>query len=173
MAVLKNKRGLSKMEFYHNARKLRRELTEFLRRDFGVHSRKNASKIDPTLPDDWYDEDIVECAQNIRHLLRNLVWNITAANTINANNEKSAQEKIKRLSDRRGFQNAAIINCQQILQEFQFCEDSLPIKAEKLSPYVNVVNFEITLLKGWRKSDNKIWDAVLEEAKLEKKGEIN
>ena len=77
MSVLKSKRGLSKMEFYHNARKLRRELTEFLRRNFGVHSRKNASKINPTLPDDWYDEDIVDFSKNIRILLRNLVWNIT------------------------------------------------------------------------------------------------
>lgn len=130
MSVLKSKRGLSKMEFYHNARKLRRELTEFLRRDFGVHSRKNASKINPTLPDDWYDEDIVDFSKNIRILLRNLVWNITAANTINASSEKLVEEKKKRLSERRGYQNAAIINCQQLIQEFQFCEDSLPINAE-------------------------------------------
>ena len=93
MSVLKSKRGLSKMEFYHNARKLRRELTEFLRRDFGVHSRKNASKINPTLPDDWYDEDIVDFSKNIRILLRNLVWNITAANTINASSEKLVSKR--------------------------------------------------------------------------------
>nr|DAG30141.1 MAG TPA: Avd-like-generating retroelement protein [Caudoviricetes sp.] len=165
MSVLKSKRGLSKMEFYHNARKLRRELTEFLRRDFGVHSRKNASKINPTLPDDWYDEDIVDFSKNIRILLRNLVWNITAANTINASSEKLVEEKKKRLSERRGYQNAAIINCQQLIQEFQFCEDSLPITAEKLLPYVESINFEITLLKGWRKSDNKLWEQILAEEK--------
>ncbi len=149
MSVLKNKRGLSKMEFYHNARKLRRDMTEFLRRDFGVHSRKNASKTDPTLPDDWYDEDIAETARNIRLLLRNLMWNITAANTIYAKDEKE-------LSDRRRYQTAAIINCQQLIQELQFCEDSLPIKAEKLLPYVEAVGLEITLLKGWRKSGNRL-----------------
>lgn len=160
MSVLKSKRGLSKMEFYHNARKLRRELTEFLRRNFGVHSRKNASKINPTLPDDWYDEDIVDFSKNIRILLRNLVWNITAANTINASSEKLVEEKKKRLSERRGYQNAAIINCQQLIQEFQFCEDSLPINAEKLLPYVESLNLEITLLKGWRKSDNKLWEQI-------------
>ncbi|MBO4507091.1 MAG: hypothetical protein J5747_00465 [Spirochaetaceae bacterium] len=146
---MKNKRGLSKMEFYHNARKLRRELTEFLRRDFGMHSRKNASKIDPSLPDEWYDEDISEIARNIRILLRNLMWNITAANTIYAKNESE-------LSERRHYQNAAIINCQQMIQELQFCEDSLPIKAERLIPYIEAIGFEITLLKGWRKSDNKL-----------------
>lgn len=149
MSVLKNKRGLSKMEFYHNARKLRRELTEFLRRDFGVHSRSNASKIDPVLPDDWYDEDIVEIARNIRMLLRNLMWNITAANTIYAVTKEELQI-------RRNYQNEAIINCQQLIQELQFCEDTLPIKATKLLPYVDAIGFEITLLKGWRKSDNKV-----------------
>ena len=93
MSVLKNKRGLSKMEFYHNARKLRRELKDLLRREFGVHSRGNASKIDPALPDDWYDEDIRETAQNIRLLLRNLVWNITAANTIHAKNMHEFEDR--------------------------------------------------------------------------------
>lgn len=156
MSVLKSKRGLSKMEFYHNARKLRRELTDFLRRDFGIHSRKQASKADPSLPDDWYDEDIEEAAKNIRFLLRNLMWNITAANTIHAVN-------MRELETRRGYQNAAIINCQQLLQEFQFCEDSLPIKAEKFMPYVESVGFEITLLKGWRKSDNRLSKQMSED----------
>lgn len=168
MSVLKRNRGLSKMEFYHNARKLRRELTEFLRRDFGVHSRKNASKIDPTLPDDWYDEDMAEFSRNIKILLRNLVWNITAANTINASSEKAIEEKKKRLSERRGYQNAAIINCQQIIQELQFCEDSLPVNAEKLLPYVESVDFEVTLLKGWRKSDNRLWEQILGEERAMK-----
>ena len=172
MGVLKSKRGLSKMEFYHNARKLRREITEFLRRDFGVHSRKNASRIDPTLPDDWYDEDIAEFSKNIRILLRNLIWNITAANTINSASEKTVEEKKKRLSERRTFQNAAIINCQQLVQEFQFCEDSLPINAEKLLPYVESLNFEVTLLKGWRKSDNRFWEQILEEERKEKMSQL-
>lgn len=134
MSVLKNKRELSKLEFYHTARKLRKELIELLRRDFGIHSRGNAKKID---------------ASFIRTLLRDLIWNITAANTIYATTKEE-------LRIRRNYQNAAIINCQQLLQELQFCEDALPIKASKLLPFVETIGFEITLLKGWRKSDNKI-----------------
>ena len=149
MSVIKSKRGLSKMEFYHNARKLRREMTEFIRREFGVHSRSNASRIDQTLPADYYSEDIKSIADNLRLLLRNLLWNITAANTIYAKNESELQT-------RRHYQTEAIINCQQLIQELQFAEDSLPINAEKLLPYIEAIGFEITLLKGWRKSDNKI-----------------
>lgn len=149
MSVPKGKQGLSGMEFYHNARKLRKEMKEFLRRDFGVHSRKNAHNIDPSLPDDWYDEDIIESARNIRLLLRNLIWNITAANTIYAKNEKD-------LANRRYYQTSAIINCQQLIQELQDCEDTLPISAEKYMPYIKSINFEIVLLKEWRKSDNRL-----------------
>lgn len=149
MPVPKSKKGLSDMEFYHNAKKLRQDMKEFLRRDFGIHSRKNASKIDPTLPDDWYDEDIIESAKNIRILLRNLIWNITAANTIHAKSERE-------LSDRRSFQNAAIINCEQLIQELNDCEDTLPLSAEKYMPYIEAINSEIGLLKSWRKSDNRI-----------------
>lgn len=149
MSVLKNKRGLSKMEFYHNARKLRKEMTELVRRDFGVHSRRNASKLDPSLPDDWYDEDMAEIARNIRLLLRNLMWNITAANTIYAKNELE-------LAKRREYQTAAIINCQQLIQELEFCCDTLPLHVDKLQPYLEAISFEIKLLKGWRKSGNKI-----------------
>lgn len=173
MAVPKRKRGISDMEFYHNARDLRRNITELLRKEFGIHSRKNASKINPELPDDWYDEDMVEVSKNIRLLLRNLIWNITAANTINAKNEKEVAEKKKRLLERRNYQNAAIINCQQLKQEFLFCEDSLPLNAEKLLPYVESIEFEVTLLKGWRKSDNRFMNQILEEEEeLRKKGVI-
>jgi hypothetical protein len=44
--VLKKKRGLSKLEFYHNARKMRKELTMLVLRDFGIHSRGAKFKAD-------------------------------------------------------------------------------------------------------------------------------
>jgi hypothetical protein len=40
MSVLKRKRNISKMEFYHNALKLRIIITEFLLKDFGNRSRR-------------------------------------------------------------------------------------------------------------------------------------
>lgn len=40
MSVLKRKRNLSKMEFYHNAIKLRLMITELLLKDFGIKSRR-------------------------------------------------------------------------------------------------------------------------------------
>jgi hypothetical protein len=36
MSVLKNKRGISQLEFYHTARSLREDMTKLLLRDFGI-----------------------------------------------------------------------------------------------------------------------------------------
>ena len=96
-----------------------------------------------------YRLDMAEIARNIRLLLRNLMWNITAANTIYAKNELE-------LAKRREYQTAAIINCQQLIQELEFCCDTLPLRVDKLQPYLEAISFEIKLLKGWRKSGNKI-----------------
>jgi hypothetical protein len=157
MGVLKNKRGLSKLEFYHTARKLRKDLTEFVRREFGVHSRNNAKRMNPELPDDYYDEDIVEFGRNVRLALRNMMWNITGANSIYARGKPGDPVFEAEMVRRRQYQDAAIINCQQLIQEMQFAEDSLPVDANKFIPYVKELGKEIMLLKGWRKSDNKIW----------------
>ena len=53
MSVLKNKRNVSKMEFYHTARRLRREIILLMRRDFGINNKGNAKNIDPALPDNF------------------------------------------------------------------------------------------------------------------------
>jgi hypothetical protein len=85
----------------------------------------------------------------MRTLLRNLLWNITAGNTIYPTNPDEAAE-------RRRYQTAAIISCEQLLQEMHYCEDVLPVPASKFLPYVEQIEFEIKLLKGWRKANNKI-----------------
>ena len=158
MSVLKNKRTLSKMEFYHNARKMRREITELLRRDFGIYSRGNSHKIDPALPPNYYDEDIKDFVTNIKKLLRNLMWNITAANTIYPVNDAE-------IIERRIYQDRAIIACQQLHQEFLFCEEALPVSIAKFIPYIEMINFEEKLLKGWRKSNAKIEEHIKDKEK--------
>jgi hypothetical protein len=162
MGVLKSKRGLSKLEFYHSARKMRKELTELLLRDFGIHSRSARFKGEAEPPEGYYDEVIAEFSQNIRRLLRNMMWNITAGNTIYPVNDAELQL-------RRQYQTAAIINCEQLLQEFLYCEDILPVKASKFMPYVEQIQFEIKLLKGWKKSSNKLEEQITKKQEGELK----
>jgi hypothetical protein len=162
MGVLKSKRGLSKLEFYHNARKMRRELTELLLRDFGIHSRGAGFKADTGAepPEGYYDEVVQEFSENIRQLLRNIMWNITAGNTIYPVNDSELQM-------RRQYQTAAIINCEQLLQEFLYCEDVLPVKASKFMPYIEQIQFEVKLLKGWKKSSNKLEEQITKKTRRE------
>jgi hypothetical protein len=162
--VLKRKRGLSKLEFYHNARKMRKEITMLVLRDFGIHSRGAKFKADTgsRQPEGFYDELLEEFSRNIRLNLRNLIMNITAANTIYPVNENEAQT-------RRRYQTAAIINCEQLLQEILYCEDVLPVKFSTFVPSIERIELEISLLKGWRKANNKI-ESQIEKRKREQEG---
>jgi hypothetical protein len=155
MSVLKNKRGLSKLEFYHHARRMRKEITMLVLRDFGIHSRgaKFKEETGSQQPEGFYDELIEEFSRNVRQLLRNMMWNITAANTIYPVNDAELQ-------DRRHHQTAAIIACEQLLQEILYCEDVLPVKFSKFIPYVEQIEFELKLLKGWRKANKKIEELI-------------
>ena len=51
--------------------------------------------------------------------------------------------------------DAAIADCESLLKELELAIDVLPIDAEKYMRYVEDIEREIALLKGWRKSDNK------------------
>ncbi|MDR2516224.1 MAG: hypothetical protein LBC88_02450 [Spirochaetaceae bacterium] len=164
MSVLKNRRGLSRLEFYHNARKMRREITMLILRDFGIHSRGAKFKADTgsQQPEGFYDELVAEFSKNVRLLLRNMMWNITAGNTIYPVNEAEVQE-------RRTYQNRAIIACEQLHQEILYCEDVIPVKASTFMPYIERIEFEIKLLKGWRKANNKI-ETLIADRKQKKEG---
>jgi hypothetical protein len=164
VAVLKNKRGLSKLEFYHNARRMRKEITQLVLRDFGIHSRgaKFKEETGSQQPEGYYDELIAEFSSNIRHLLRDMMWNITAGNTIYPANDTEIQI-------RRNYQNTAIIKCEQLLQEILYCEDIMPVKFSKFQPYIERIEFQIKLLKGWRKSNNKI-ETVIADRRAKKEG---
>ncbi len=153
MSVLKNRRSLSKLEFYHTARKLREDITNMLLRDFGVRDKvqkiKTEENKEVTIIEEYPEWLIITFRQNIMQILRSLMLNITAGNTIYPNNKDE-------LNLRRRYQSGAIVNCEQLLQEFQYCADVLPVKLEKFLPYVDAIEFEIKLLKGWRKSNNAL-----------------
>jgi hypothetical protein len=156
--VLKNKRGLSKLEFYHNARRMRKEITELLLRDLGIRDKvmkvKGEDGKEQTVIEEYPDWLIVEFRRSILTILRNLMMNITAGNSIYPVNPDE-------LHLRRRYQTAAIVNCEQLLQEFLYCEDVLPVQVSKYLPFVDKIEFEIALLKGWRKSNNKLEEKLL------------
>ena len=189
MSVLKNKRSVSSLEFYHNAIMLRREITMLLLRDFGIKDKVRSVKSLYGVPgmepeDEQKFREIVEkyemkatiieeypawlidkMRNNIMNILHNMIMNITQANTIYPVCESE-------FYDRRNFQNHAIGNCEQLLQEMQYIISIIPVDAQKYIRYVEMIEKEIALLKGWRKSDNKILKKIRENeaAKAQKEG---
>ena len=77
-----------------------------------------------------------------------MMESITQAYTIWATNK--AEANLRRVS-----QDKAIAACESLKQTLELVVDILPVKADKLLPYVDAINREIALLKGWRKADNK------------------
>ena len=182
MSVPKSKRGLSQLEFYHTAIHLRRDITILLLRDFGikdkVHDVKILSKIHGIEPQDEaelkrilgqynMDSSIIEefpewlvdkMRCSMMDICRDLIMNITAANSIYAVHESEYYE-------RRNFQNRAIGNCEQLLQEMQYILSVIPVDANKYMSYVETIERENALLKGWRKSDNRLLREIRKKGK--------
>lgn len=169
MSVLARERNLSKLEFYMNARKLYKKMLFLMVRDFGLKPRARqptfytrgwnaedkelfeqiADKYGLTHIVDDYPFWAIETFRNkIIRLLDEMMENITNAYTIWATTKMEADF-------RRVSQDKAIAACESLKQTFELIVDVLPVNADKLLPYIDSINREIALLKGWRKADNK------------------
>ena len=71
MSILKRKRNVAKMEFYHNAIKLRISMTELLLRDFGLKDRRRnlefAHEVYDMSDEDLQEIDEVLSAYNVKN----------------------------------------------------------------------------------------------------------
>jgi len=189
LSVIKRKRGISRLEFYNNARELRAELTAYLLRNFGIRPKKQIEQPkeipadeEVALPGEIPDWMIDNFRTRIMDLCRNLMMNITAGNSIypspmvdpkTPDVQKMPIEYVRRvqsdeLADRRRYQTAAIANCYQLIQELQYFKDvfslrfdNFTIDVKKLIPYVQKIEKEIQLLKGWRKSTNDLAKKII------------
>jgi len=183
MSVPLSKRKTSSMEFYHNAIVLRREVTKLLMRDFGIKNFHRNIKFVGKMEDfSLEDRQIVEgifdnygidgdfldvypswlidkFRSYVMDVLKDLMINITKANSIYATN-------IYECNVRRNYQNEAIADCFCLLEEFQYIISVVPVNAEKYMPYVELIDKEIALLKGWRKSDHKNYEKIKEKENI-------
>lgn len=171
MSVPKNRRNVSELEFFSNAIKLREELTMLMLHDFGAKKTiKNDSLILLKNLESDDRKTILEILAKEQsnpilvkyfplwflnmerdffyRLSRDMVSSISSANTI-------YPKSIDELDERRKLQTRAICICENMLQELYFIHRVLKIDLNKMMPIVSIINKEIVLLKGWRKSDNK------------------
>lgn len=175
MSVIKNLRNLSSMEFYKNAIQMRRELTEWMMRDFGtVRNKKSLHSVikDISQEDEQiltevfqkygkninrgfqyeYPEWLVDFERDkLVELLQTLVENITRANCIYVSKGNYTEYEL-----RRKYQDIAIGCCYALYAELQYIAESFRIDLNKLVPLLESIEKEVDLLKGWRQKDNKL-----------------
>ena len=82
--------------------------------------------------------------------------NITAANSI-------YPVCMAEWEERRLYQDRAIGNCEILFQEMAYALSILPVDVDKYMRYVDIIQRQIALLKGWRKSDNKLKARLLKK----------
>lgn len=175
MTVPKYKRTKSNVEFFHFAYRLNDNITRLLIKDFGIKrvnkdlkafaytakmeisDRENfiglCNKYNINLESE-YPLWIIEYYRTwILYILRQMIDNITQANTIYTSSENE-------FYFRRQYQWRAIGNCYQLLQAMQTAIRILPVDVEKYMPYVEAINKELELLKAWKKADNKKLEAI-------------
>ncbi len=181
-SVPNSRRNLSNLEFYRTATRLRREITALLLRDFGVKDKVRNTKIvakehrmtpedeealkallekygiEKNIIDEYPDWLIDKMRSSIMDILRNLILNIRAANIIYPTSEAEFFE-------RRIRQDRAIGNCEQLDEEMQYIISVIPVDAQKYMRYTDMIEKEEALLRGWRKSDNKILTRIRKEEK--------
>ena len=175
MSVLKSKRKPSQFEVFHHLNKMRKEVTDLLLRDFGYDLDKAVKKVETTFggrpyeelsPDEkvryeklmekntafaeWFIADerkvIVDC-------LRNITEEVYVANSIYPTYREE-------LVERRVHQDRAVGQCYRLTQELQYAIETLPVDVNKYLRFAEMIQTEINLLKGWRKSDNKFKSAL-------------
>lgn len=179
MSVLKSKRKASQFEVFHHFYKMRKEVTDLLLRDFGYDYNRAENKVAKMFGgrshteltpeeksrydrlmeknrafDEWFIEDerkvIVDC-------LRSIGENVFLANSI-------YPTYMEELIERRLCQDKAIGLCYRLTQELQYAIETLPVDVNKYLRFAEMIQTEINLIKGWRKSDNKFKRAISDSA---------
>lgn len=169
MSVLARNRTVSKLKFYDNGKKLCIKLMDLCQRDFCVKMVRNiavnphrmtpedaetlktlAEKYygTPKLPAKYPDRVLDKYFHTVWDLAETMLHNIISAYTLWPTCRAEVDE-------RRLYQDRAIAACETLIIELELASRVLDVSADKYKQFVEMLDEEIGLLKGWRKSDNK------------------
>ena len=162
MSVPKYKRKESKLQVFVNATRLRRAITQWCLRDFGIKSRVRKisnlfSAVEelfnkyPEMNDGRVLEDFPAwIVQKSKFALidevNSLCRNLTHANSIYPQCEKE-------LTQRRLYINVAIGCCENLISQIEFISDVFPVNLNSLQLLCEEIKHEEMLLKSLRKTD--------------------
>lgn len=176
MSVLKANQKPSPFEVEHYAYKIRTVITDLALRKFGL--KEYVEKPKPETYSKWsqqqkdgYDKSVAKNKEryeafiewfipdeqkSILNLSRNMIHEIFLANEI-------YPQHLCECDERRLHQDLAIGYCENLIQELQYVITTLHVNIEKYETITKMIVHEQQLIKGWRKSDNKVRKKILEK----------
>lgn len=177
MSVLKAKRKASQFEVFHQLKKMRKEVTDLLLRDFGYNLDKATRNVEKTFGGRPYEE--LSPDEKVRYeklMEKNIAfaeWFIVDERKVIVDCLRTITEEVyvansiypvywDELVERRIHQDRAVGQCYRLTQELQYAIETLPVDVNKYLRFAEMIQTEINLLKGWRKSDNKFKSALQE-----------
>lgn len=176
MSVLKANQKPSPFEVEHHAYKIRTVITDLALRKFGL--KEYTEKPKPETYSKWsqqqkdgHDKSVAKNKEryeafiewfipdeqkSILNLCRNMIHEIFLANEI-------YPQYLCECDERRLHQDLAIGYCENLIQELQYVITTLHVNIEKYETITKMIVHEQNLIKGWRKSDNKVRKKILEK----------
>lgn len=169
MSVIKAKRKESQFEVFHHFYKMRKEVTNLLLNDFGYDLSRANKRAEKCIGKPVEEMNTEEQKRYAKRLSKNIAfdkWFVknerkTVLNVMrDITSEMFVANSIypqypDELIERRLHQDRAIGLCYVLAQELQYAIETLPVDINKLTRFTEMIQTEVKLLKGWRKSDNK------------------
>lgn len=155
MSVLVADRKESKFEAIVYSEELHDMLIELMQRSFGIKDLDHFVRIRYA-----YGKDATEDFARYRYLMQNAKNQIDQIASLLTNNLRAANSiyptSMFEYEQRRGYQNIAIANCEQLIKELQHVIDIFEVDVNIYGKYIEAIDREIGLIKKWRQRDNKI-----------------
>ena len=175
MSVPIHRREASQFEVFFHLIQLRKDITDLLLRDFGYSLSKAEKALLKQLGGESYEEltdiqkerydktkhrneafhawYIYDMRKSIVDALRDIQTCVYVANSI-------FPYYMEELIERRIWQDKAIGHCNRLLQELDYAIQTLPVDINVYTRFAKSIKHEISLIKGWRKSDNKFVNKI-------------
>lgn len=155
MSVLVSDRKESKLEAITFSIELHRMLVELMQRSFGVKDLERFVQLRYA-----YGVDDVEDFARYRYLMQNFKNRIDMIAATLTNNVRAANSiyptSLHEYEQRRDYQNTAIVNCEQLINELQRVVETFDVDINVYGRYIDAIDREIGLIKKWRQKDNRI-----------------
>lgn len=160
MSVLVSDRKESKFEAITFSIELHNMLIELMQRGFGVKDLEHFVRVRYA-----YGKDDKEDFSKYRYLMYNFKMRIDQLASMLTSNVRAANSiyptSMYEYEQRRDYQNRAIVNCEQIVNELQQVVEVFEVDINLYGRYIKAIDREIGLIKKWRQRDNKIKSCLL------------